>query len=100
MVANEVKEELVDPEVVAQLGMEGCGEEIALADEDRIVVAGGEGFDLGAGVGDAGGAGEDHLERAGREVGGGGEAGGGDPAAGGCDRDGGCEGCEGSRSVA
>src|SRR6266851_560329 len=75
MVANEVQEELVDPEVVAQFGMEGCGEEIALADEDRIVVAGGEGFDLGAGAGDAGGADEDHLEWAAFEFGGGGRGG-------------------------
>src|SRR6266568_8005332 len=81
MVANEVQEELVDPEVVAQLGMEGCGEESALADEDWVVVAGGEGFDLGTGAGDAGGADEDHLEWAALEFGGGGEDGGVDLAA-------------------
>src|SRR5258708_672265 len=62
MVANEVQEEMVDSEVVAQLGMEGCGEEIALADEDRGVIAGGEGFDLGAGAGDAGGTAEAQIE--------------------------------------
>ena len=37
---------------------------MAGADEDREAVAGGEGFDVGAGAGDAGGADEDHLERA------------------------------------
>ena len=39
-------------------------------------VAGGEGFDVGAGAGDAGGADEDHLERAAGEGGFGGEDGG------------------------
>ena len=39
-------------------------------------VAGGEGFDAGAGTGDAGGADEDHLERAAGEGGFGGEDGG------------------------
>jgi len=95
MVANEVQEELVDSEVVAQLGMEGCGEEIALADEDRVVIAGGEGFDLGAGAGDAGGTDEDHLERAALEFGGGGEDGGVDLAAVGVALDGDIEGGEG-----
>src|SRR5258708_24168396 len=96
MVANEVQEELVDPEVVAGLGMEGGCEEIALADEDRIGVAGGEGFDLGAGAGDAGGADEDHLERAALEFGGGGEDGGVDLATVGVALDGDVEGGEGS----
>ena len=42
--------------------MEGGGEDVAFTDEDRKVVAGGESFDLRAGVSDAGGTYEDHLE--------------------------------------
>jgi hypothetical protein len=61
---------------VTELRVEGCGEKVALADEDREVVAGGQGFDLGAGAGDAGGADEDHLEWAAGEFRGGGEDGG------------------------
>src|SRR6266851_4080129 len=95
MVANEVQEELVDPEVVAQLGMEGCGEEGALADEDRVAIPGGEGFDLGSGPGDAGGADEDHLEWAALEFGRGGEDGGVDLPAVGVALDGDVEGGEG-----
>src|ERR1700723_2856787 len=61
--------------------MEGGGEEMALADEDREAVAGGEGFYVGAGAGDAGGADEDHLQWSAFEFGRGGEDGGGDLAA-------------------
>ena len=42
--------------------MEGGGEDVAFANEDREVVAGGEGFDFGAGAGDARGSDEDHFE--------------------------------------
>ena len=45
--ADEVEEELVDSRVGAELGVEGGGEEMAFADEDREAVAGGEGFDCG-----------------------------------------------------
>ena len=37
--------------------MKGGGEQVALADENREVVAGGEGFDVGAGMRDARGRG-------------------------------------------
>src|SRR5271154_4907132 len=60
--ANEIEEELVDAGVGAEFGVEGGSEEVAFADEDREAVAGGEGFDVGAGVRDAWGADEDHLE--------------------------------------
>lgn len=59
--SDEFQEELVDAGVGAEFGVEGGGEEMTFADEDREVVAGGEGFDLRAGVGDAGSADEDHL---------------------------------------
>ena len=58
----------MDSGVVAELGMEGGSEDVALTDEDREAVAGGEGFDCGAGAGDAGGADEDHLEGAAFEL--------------------------------
>ena len=48
--------------VTAQLRMEGRGEKMALTDEYRIFVAGGEYFHLRSGLSDAGGADEDHLE--------------------------------------
>src|SRR5260370_26101271 len=79
--ADEVEEELVDAGVEAEFGVEGGGEEMAFADEDGEAVAGGEGFDVGAGAGDAGGADEDHLEWGAFEGCGGGEDGGGDLAA-------------------
>ena len=56
--------------------MEGGGKETSLADESGRVFAGGEGFYDGAGARDAGGADEDHLERAAGERGLGGEDGG------------------------
>src|SRR5882757_7695453 len=62
--ADEVEEELVDALVGAEFWVEGGGEEVAFANEDGEAVAGGEGFYTGAGVGDAGGSDEDHLERA------------------------------------
>ena len=92
---DQVEEELVDAEVVAQLGVEGGGEEMALTDQDGEVVAGSEGFDLGAGAGDAGGADEDHLEGGAGEFGGGGEDGGVDLAAVGVAFDSDVEGGEG-----
>jgi hypothetical protein len=79
--ANEIKEELVDTGVGAEFGVEGGGEQVALADENREAVAGGEGFDLWAGMRDARGADEDHLQRAAWEFGGGGEDSGVDLAA-------------------
>src|SRR5277367_2509693 len=75
--------------------MEGGGEEVAFADEDRESVAGGEGFDIGAGAGDARGADEDHLERAAFEFCRRGEDGGVDLAAVGVALDGDIEGGEG-----
>ena len=71
----------MDAGVAAEFGMEGGGEEMALADEDREAVAGGEGFYVGAGAGDAGGADEDHLQWSAFEFGRGGEDGGVDLAA-------------------
>src|SRR5258708_30098493 len=68
---------------------------MALGDEDREAVAGGEGFDVWAGVGDAGGANEDHLEGAAFECCRGGEDGGVDLAAVGVALDGDVEGGEG-----
>jgi hypothetical protein len=62
--ADEVQEELVDAEVGAEFGVEGGGEEMAFADQDGKAVTAGQGFNLRAGVGDARGADEDHLERA------------------------------------
>src|SRR5580704_6534026 len=79
--ADEVEEELVDAGVGAEFGVEGGGEEMAFADEDGEAFAGGEGFDAGAGMGDARGANEDHLEWAAFERGWGGEDGGVDLAA-------------------
>src|SRR5260370_526502 len=75
--------------------MEGCGEKIALANEDGEAVAGGEGFDRRAGADDARGADEDHLEWAAFEFGGGGEDGGVDLAAVGVPLDGDVECSEG-----
>ena len=60
--ADEVEEELVHAQVGAEFGMEGGGQEMAFADEDREAVAAGEGFDVGSCVRDARGADEDHLE--------------------------------------
>ena len=54
---------------------------MAFADQDREAVAGGEGFYLWAGAGDAGGSDEDHFEWAAGEFGRGGEDGGVDLAA-------------------
>lgn len=56
--------------------MKRSGEQVTLTDEDGEAVAFGEGFDIGAGVGDAGGADEDHLERTAFELGWRGENGG------------------------
>ena len=81
MAADEVEEELVDAGVVAEFGVKGGGEQMALTDEDGEAVAGGEGFDVRAGSGDAGGTDEDHLEWAAGKFGGGGEDGGVDLAA-------------------
>ena len=85
----------MDAGVGAEFGVEGGGEEMAFADEDGEAVAGGEGFDVGAGAGDAGGADEDHLEWAAGELGRGGEDGGVDLAAVGVALDGDVEGGEG-----
>src|SRR5580704_15890506 len=74
--------------------MEGGGKEVAFANEDGEAVAGGEGFDVWASLGDAGGADEDHLERVAGEFGGGGEDGGVDLAAVGVALDGDVEGGE------
>lgn len=63
MLADHVEEELMDAGVVAQLRVEGCGQQMVLADEDRIVAAGGEDLDTGSGAGDAGSADKDHLQR-------------------------------------
>ncbi len=68
---------------------------MAFADEDGEAVASREGFDLRAGVGDARGTDEDHLERAALECCGGGEDGGVDLAAVGVALDGDVEGGEG-----
>jgi len=62
MVSDEIEKELVDAGVRAEFGVKGGREEMAFANEDRKVVAGGEGFNVGAGAGDAGGAYKDHLE--------------------------------------
>ncbi len=93
-VADEVEEELVDAGVAAEFGVEGGGEDVAFADEDREVVAGGEGFDLRASASDARGADEDHLERAAGEFCRFGKDGGVDLAAVGVALDGDVEGCE------
>src|SRR5580700_10192877 len=68
---------------------------MAFADENREAVAGGEDLDVGAGVGDAGGSDEDHLEWAAFEGCRGGEDGGVDLAAVGVALDGDVECCEG-----
>ena len=68
---------------------------MAFADEDGEAVTGGEGFDIGSGVGDAGGADEDHFEGAAGEFGWRGEDGGVDLAAIGVALDGDVEGGEG-----
>src|SRR5271156_1021357 len=73
MGADDVEEELVDAQVVAEFGVEGGGQDVVLADENREAVAGGEDFDPGAGAGDAGGADEYHLKGAAGEFGWGGE---------------------------
>lgn len=76
MVADEVQEELVDAGVVGELGVEGGGHEVAGTDQGGEAVAGGEGFDAGAGEADARRADEDHLQRAAGQGGGSGEDGG------------------------
>ena len=80
-VFDKVQEELVDAEIVAEFGVEGRGQNVALADEDGEVFAGGEDFDLGTCARDAGCADEDHLELRAGERGGLGEDGGVDLAA-------------------
>lgn len=75
--------------------MESRGEEVAFADQDREAVACGEGFDLWAGAGDAGGTDEDHLEWAAFDLGWDGEDGGVDLAAVGVALDGDVERVEG-----
>ncbi len=52
----------MDAEVGGQLGVEGGGEDVVLADEDGRAFALGEGLDCGAGAGDPRGADEDHLD--------------------------------------
>ena len=59
----------MDAGVGGEFRVEGGGEEMAGADQGGVAVAGGEGFDGGAGAGDARGADEDHLERAAGERG-------------------------------
>jgi hypothetical protein len=61
--ADEVEEKLVDAKVGTEFGVEGSGEEMAFANQDGKAIAGGQGFNLRTGVGDAWGANEDHLER-------------------------------------
>jgi hypothetical protein len=86
----------VDAGVGGELGVEGGGEEVAFADQDGSTVPGGEGFDGGAGAGDAGGANEDHLERRSGQAGGRGEDDGVVLAAVGVALDGDVEGAQGS----
>ncbi len=81
VVTNQIQEEFVDAGVVAEFGVEGGSEDVALTDEDRVRFTGGQGFYGCAGAGDAGGADEDHLEGAAREFGVGVEDGGIDLAA-------------------
>lgn len=64
VLAHDGEEELVDSRIVGELRMEGCGEDIAGADEGGEAVAGGKRFDAGAGGADARRADEDHLQRA------------------------------------
>lgn len=85
----------MDSGVVAEFGMEGSSEDVALTDENREAVAGSEGFDGGAGAGDARCANEDHLEGTAFELCGGGEDGGVDLASVGVALDGDVEDCEG-----
>jgi hypothetical protein len=59
----------MDACIRAEFGMEGRGEQIVLADQDREAVADGQGLYLGAGARDARGADEDHFERAAGEFG-------------------------------
>ena len=63
-VADKIQEELMNAGVRRKLGVECGGHQMAGADENGEAVAGGEGFDAGTGEADAGGADEDHLERA------------------------------------
>ncbi len=78
---DEGEEELVDAGVGGEFGVEGGGEEMALADENGGGIAGGEDLDGGAGFGDAGGADEDHFKRRAGQGSGGEEDGGVDLAA-------------------
>ncbi len=66
VVTDHIQKELVDAEIVRKLGVEGRGEEVAGADEDRVAVARGEGLDAGAEPRDARRTDEDHLQRASR----------------------------------
>ena len=63
----------MDAEVLAQFGVEGSGEEVALADHGRVGATGGDDFDGRANVGDSRGADVDHFERASGEGGCGGQ---------------------------
>jgi hypothetical protein len=61
--ADDVQEELVDARVGGELRVKGSGEDVAVADEDREAVAGGEGLYSRTNSADARGADEDHLQR-------------------------------------
>ena len=73
--ADQVEEEAVDAGIAAELRVKGRGEEVTMPDEDGMVFAGGEDLDTFADAVDAGGADEDHLERAAGQGGLGGEDG-------------------------
>ncbi len=69
-IAHDVEEELVDAAIVGEFGMKGGGKDAAGADEDGIVVAAREDFDVGAEARDTRRADEDHLHGAAGERGG------------------------------
>ncbi len=56
-------EELVDAAVLGELGVEGGGEDLALADQGWVAVAAGEDFNAGSNGDDARCADEDHFKR-------------------------------------
>lgn len=86
----------MDAAVGAELGVEGGGHEVTLADEGGEAFALGEDLDGGTGAGDAGGADEDHLERTAGKGSLGGEDGGVDLASVGVALDDGVEEAEGT----
>ena len=62
--ADDVKKELVDAAIFGELGVKGCREHAAGANEDRVCVAVSENLNAGANAANTRRADEDHLHGA------------------------------------